>query len=327
MTIEAHSLITDTSQRLDVILGQVTEIGSRSQAQKMIISGRVTVEDKVVVRSSYKVPQGATIRWELPKTSPLQLIAQNLPIDIIYEDDGLLVVNKPAKMPVHPGAGRPTGTLVNALLHHVESELPYLPDAPFRPGIVHRLDMNTTGLLVVAKNETVHRALQSQFEQRSVKRHYVGIVWGTPDPHSGTVDAPIGRSLKNRVLMSVRSDGRPAVTRYEIHEILGSASLMRFELQTGRTHQIRVHLRHIGHPLLGDSDYGGTTIRCGAVTRNRKAFYKNIFDVLDRQALHARSLGFVHPSTGRFMEFTEELPDDMTWTIDQLQKDSDYFRY
>jgi len=327
MDREENTFVADRTQRLDVMLAQVDAIGSRNQAQKMIQAGYVTVDDEVILRSSQKVSSGAMICWKLPRAKPMQLIAQEIHLDIIYEDKSLLVVNKPARMPVHPGAGRQTGTLVNALLHHVETKLPHPPGEPFRPGIVHRLDMNTTGLLVVAKNETVHRALQSQFEDRSVKRHYVGIIWGIPNPRSGTVDSPIGRSSKNRVLMSVRSDGRPALTRYETHEILGSTSLMRFELGTGRTHQIRVHLRHIGHPLMGDSDYGGTSIRFGPVTRNRKSFFKNIFDVLDRQALHARSLGFIHPITGEYMEFTEEMPEDMVWTVEQLQKDPTYFQY
>ncbi|MCY4170838.1 MAG: RluA family pseudouridine synthase [Bacteroidetes bacterium] len=322
-----NSFIVVLQQRLDVCLAQVEVIGSRSQAQKLIQGGHVTVDDKVIVRSSHQVFPDAIISWKFPLEKPLNLIPQDLPIDIVYEDECLMVINKPSKMPVHPGAGRPTGTLVNALLYHVGSALPYPKDAPFRPGIVHRLDMDTTGLLVVTKNESAHRALQKQFESRSVKRQYVGIVWGTPDPRSDTIDAPIGRSSKNRVLMTVRPDGRSAVTHYETHEILGAASLMRFQLSTGRTHQIRVHLHYVGHPLLGDADYGGASIRWGPVTRNRKVFYKNIFDVLNRQALHARSLGFIHPMTGKFMEFTEEMPEDMIWTVEQLQKDTAYFQY
>ena len=318
------TLIVETEQRLDVTLAKVDSIGSRSQAQRMIRSGHVTVDDEVILKPSHPVKPDAIIHWDVPPVEPLDLIPQAIALDIVYEDESVLVVNKAANMAVHPGAGRTKGTLVNALLHHVPEHLPHATDEPFRPGIVHRLDIDTTGLLVVAKNDVAHRALQSQFEARSVKRHYVGIVWGIPEPRSGTIDAPIGRSSRNRIIMSVRPDGKPAVTRYETHEILGPATLMRFELGTGRTHQIRVHLNSIGHPLIGDSAYGGTIIRCGPMTRNRKAFYSNIFDVLDRQALHAQSLGFVHPDTGRFVEFTAEMPEDMVWTVEQLQKDSAY---
>lgn len=324
ISMDENTLVVETEQRLDVAMAKVAAIGSRSQAQKIIRSGRVTVDHEIVLKPSYRVQPKVTVQWELPAMEPLDLIPQPIPLEIVHEDESLLVVNKSAKMPVHPGAGRTKGTLVNALLHHVQERLPHASDEPFRPGIVHRLDMDTTGLLVVAKNDLSHRALQAQFETRSVKRHYVGIVWGVPEPRSGVIDAPIGRSPRNRVLMSVRPDGKSAITRYETHEILGPATLMRFELGTGRTHQIRVHLHSIGHPLMGDSAYGGTTIRSGTMVRNRKAFYSNIFDILDRQALHARSLGFIHPDSGKFVEFTAEMPEDMVWTVEQLQKDSAY---
>lgn len=313
--------IAEAKRRLDVILATQSEIGSRSQAQKAIRAGHVTVENQVVLRPSYMVSSGMTIKWTLPVMEPSNLLPQPLPIEIIYEDQSLLVINKPAGMPVHPGAGRPTGTLVNALLHHVQVDLPHSPDEPFRPGIVHRLDMDTTGLLVVAKNDEAHRALQAQFETRSVGRHYMGIVWGVPDPRSGTVEAPVGRSAKNRIRMAVRRDGRQALTHYETQEIMGSAALVGFHLGTGRTHQIRVHMSHIGHPLLGDTVYGGTAIQSGSATRKRRAFYTNMFEVLDRQALHARSLSFCHPHTGDRLKFTSELPEDMIWTLEQLAKD------
>ncbi|MCY4157991.1 MAG: RluA family pseudouridine synthase [Bacteroidetes bacterium] len=321
---EENLLTAHMEQRLDVAMASMPNIGSRNQAQKIIRAGLVTVNQKSVLRPSHMVTPGAVIEWESPVMEPLELLPQALPIEVVYEDESLLVINKPANMPVHPGAGRSTGTLVNALLHHVGTELPHAPDEPFRPGIVHRLDMDTTGVLVVAKNDAAHRALQSQFEARSVAREYVGIVWGVPDPRSGIIDAPIGRSLRNRTLMSVRSDGRQAVTHFETHEILGPAALVRFQLETGRTHQIRVHLNHIGHPLLGDVAYGGATIKYGAATRNRRVFYSNIFEVLDRQALHARSLGFIHPESGVEMEFMSELPEDMIWAMEQLSKDPTY---
>ncbi len=321
-----NMLVADAEARLDVALSSVPEIGSRNQAQKKIRAGQVTINDKVILRPSHLVIPGSVIHWESLIVALPKLLPQALPIDIIYEDDCLLVINKPARMAVHPGAGRPTGTLVNALLHYMKKDLPHAPDEPFRPGIVHRLDMDTTGLLVVAKNDNAHRALQSQFEVRSVVRNYVGIIWGTPEPRSGTIDAPIGRSSRNRILKSVRDGGRQAITHYETHEILGPASMMFFQLSTGRTHQIRVHMSHIGHPLIGDAGYGGTSIKFGPVTRNRRAFYTNIFDTLDRQALHARSLGFIHPDSGDKMEFTTDLPEDMIWTMEQLSKDPAYVR-
>jgi len=318
---EQHIHTAASEQRLDVTLASMPGIGSRNQAQKLIRAGHVTVNDTSVLRPSHIVAPGGVIKWESPAIEPMKLLPQELPIEVVYEDESLLVINKPANMPVHPGAGRSTGTLVNALLHYVQGELPHAPDEPFRPGIVHRLDMDTTGLLVVAKNDTTHRALQFQFEARSVKRQYVGIVWGIPDPRSGVIDAPIGRSSRNRTLMSVCSGGRQARTHYETQEIMGSTALVFFQLETGRTHQIRVHLNHIGHPVLGDASYGGTTIKYGAVTRNRRVFYSNIFEVLDRQALHAQSLGFLHPESETEMEFTSDLPEDMIWAMEQLSKD------
>ncbi len=322
---KSNVLIAETEQRLDVTLARMPDVGSRNQAQKLIRAGQVTVDKKTVLRPSYPILPGRTIQWISPAAEPLTLLPQALPLEIVYEDASLVVINKSARMPVHPGAGRPTGTLVNALLHHVGGDLPHAPKEPFRPGIVHRLDMDTTGLLVVAKNDAAHRALQSQFEIRSVDRYYIGVAWGVPDPRSGIIDAPIGRSARNRTSMTIRPDGRTAITHYETHEILGSATLLQFKLETGRTHQIRVHLSHMGHPLIGDAVYGGAAIRYGPATRNRRAFYANIFEVLGRQALHARSLGFVHPDSGVRMEFMADLPEDMVWVIEQLRKDSSYF--
>ena len=186
--------------------------------------------------------------------------------------------------------------------------------------------MDTTGLLVVAKNDEAHRALQSQFEARTVARYYTGIVWGIPDPRTGMIDAPIGRSKRNRTRMSVHSGGRQALTHYETREILGVTAVVQFRLSTGRTHQIRVHASHIGHPLVGDATYGGATIKRGTVTGNRRAFFTNIFNVLDRQALHAQSLGFIHPDSGELVEFVTDLPEDMVWAIEQLRKDPAVFR-
>ena len=316
-----NTLVADTRQRLDVSLACIPDMGSRSQAQKAIRAGNVTVDGKVRTRPSYPVVPGAVIRWKASVVQTPQLLPQALPIDVVYEDESVLVINKSARMPVHPGAGRHSGTLVNAVLHHVNATLPHAPDEAFRPGIVHRLDMDTTGLLVVAKNDEAHRALQSQFEARTVTRYYTGIVWGIPDPRTGSIDAPIGRSRRNRTLMSVHSGGRKALTHYETREILGVTAVVQFRLNTGRTHQIRVHASHLGHPLVGDAAYGGATIKRGIVTANRRAFFTNVFNVLDRQALHAQSLGFTHPDSGEDMEFVTDLPEDMVWAIEQLRKD------
>lgn len=321
-----NTLVADARQRLDVSLACVPDMGSRSQAQKAIRAGKVTVDGKVRTRPSYPVVPGAVIKWKASVVQAAQLLPQALPIDVVYEDESVLVVNKSARMPVHPGAGRHSGTLVNAVLHHVNTRLPHAPDEAFRPGIVHRLDMDTTGLLVVAKNDGAHRALQSQFEARTVTRYYTGIVWGIPDPRTGSIDAPIGRSRRNRTLMSVHSGGRQALTHYETREILGVTAVVQFRLSTGRTHQIRVHASHIGHPLVGDAAYGGTSINRGTVTGNRRAFFTNFFNVLDRQALHAQSLGFIHPDSGELMEFVTDLPEDMVWAIEQLRKDPAVFR-
>lgn len=321
-----NTLVADARQRLDVSLACIPDMGSRSRAQKAIRAGNVTVDGKVRTRPSYPVVPGAVIRWKASVVQAPQLLPQALPIDVVYEDESVLVVNKAARMPVHPGAGRHSGTLVNAVLHHVNATLPHAPDEAFRPGIVHRLDMDTTGLLVVAKNDEAHRALQSQFEARTVTRYYTGIVWGIPDPRTGSIDAPIGRSRRNRTLMSVHAGGRKALTHYETREILGVTAVVQFRLSTGRTHQIRVHASHIGHPLVGDAAYGGTTIKRGTVTGNRRAFFTNIFNVLDRQALHAQSLGFIHPDSGELMEFVTDLPEDMVWAIEQIRKDPAVFR-
>ena len=319
--------------RVDVYLAGRLDC-SRSRVQQAIKDGRVCINKAIIRQASRSVKAGDKLSVQLIAARPIRLKPEPLPLDIVYEDDSLIVINKAAGMAVHPGAGRSSGTLVNALLHHVGvvpealnrqveglSEGPEGPMGAVRPGIVHRLDMDTSGLMVVAKDDLVHRRLQAQFEARTIDRLYAGIVWGIPEPPSGEINAPIGRDPQIRTRMAVRSDGRHAFTRYDTRISFAHASLVSFRLQTGRTHQIRVHARHLGHAILGDRVYGGDSILCGPVTARRKAFYRNVLEHLPRQALHAQRLGFVHPRTGSRMCWESIWPSDMEWVIERLPRD------
>ncbi len=325
--------------RLDVFLAQAISWTSRNQVQQAIAEGRVSVNGSPAQRAAWRVAPGDEITFRIAAAPPMALVPEPVPLDVLYEDSSILVVNKPAGMAVHPGAGRYSGTLVNALLHHVGANTITQQEVPrglglsteyaragsiIRPGIVHRLDMDTSGLMVVAKDEISHRALQKQFEERTVKRLYAGVVWGLPAPPGGEIDAPVGRSRRDRTKMTVRADGRRAITLYQTITTFGAAALVHFRLKTGRTHQIRVHARHVGHPILGDSAYGGVTIRVGHITARRRAFYANLFSVLNRQALHAKTLGLVHPCTGEAMQWEAALPADMAYTLTQLKRDPGY---
>ena len=329
----------DEAARLDVFLAQSLSWASRTKVQQAISEGRVSVNGSPIRRSAWRVVPGDVIAWQVAPVIPMELAPEPLPLDIVYEDRFIIVVNKPANMAVHPGAGRWSGTLVNALLHHVGagtippdgrlsesglSEWSAQPDGTVRPGIVHRLDKDTSGLLVVAKDEVTHRALQLQFEERTAERRYAGIVWGVPAPPQGSINAPIGRSARDRTKMAVRDGGRAATTTYKTVTEFGAAALIHFRLRTGRTHQIRVHAQHIGHPILGDRAYGGAEVRVGPLTTRRKAFYSNLFGVLTRQALHAQTLGFVHPATGESMQWESSLPSDIVHVLAQLARDPGY---
>ena len=303
-----------TQKRLDVFLADSVTETSRSVVQRAIRDGWVRVNGNVVQRPSRVVHIGDNVQWHRVPVAPMVVEPERIPLDIVFEDSSLLVVNKPAGMPVHPGPGHSSGTLVNALLHHAgtgpvkEDSLPpvglsspYEARGSIRPGIVHRLDMNTTGLLVVAKNDAIHRGLAKQFEMRTILRQYVGIVRGRPKMLSGTIDAALGRHPRDRKKMAVRSDGKRAVTTYHVEEDLYGAALVKFKLQTGRTHQIRVHACHIGHPVLGDPSYGEP------------------MPGLTRQALHAELLGFVHPLTRADAVFRCDIPADMVRVLQQLR--------
>jgi RluA family pseudouridine synthase len=273
----------------------------------------------------------------------MEAVPQPIPLNIVYEDDALLVVNKPADMVVHPAHGHRKGTLVNALLHHVEGQsvdhedenldadelglsmvnaLPERPDNPsIRPGIVHRLDKDTSGVLVVAKTDVAHRRLAQQFKEHTTHRRYLAIVWGHPEPPLGTIEGTIGRDPHNRKRMAVVPDakGKHAVTHYEVIERHAHTALVQFQLETGRTHQIRVHASDIHHPLLGDPTYGGQAVRYGHQGGKRRRFFEHLFERMPRQALHAHELGFTHPLTGETMQFTVDLPDDMQHVLDRLR--------
>lgn len=288
--------------RLDAFVADKTEL-SRSAAANLLNKGLITVNGKPALKS-LKIKKGDVIRVEYPKPEPLEAVPENIPLDIIYEDDWLLVVDKPKGMVTHPAPGNYTGTLVNALLYHCEGGLSGINGA-LRPGIVHRIDKDTSGLLLVAKNDEAHRSLSSQIEAHACKREYEGVVIGRFKTESGTIDAPIGRSPSDRKKRAVNGiNAKNAVTHYETVEILNGFSCCRFKLETGRTHQIRVHASYMGHPLAGDTVYG-----------DKKRDYG-----LSGQCLHARSIGFIHPETGEYMEFSSDLPKYFTDFLEKIRK-------
>ena len=312
---EHYKYIADNGQdklRIDKFLIDRIPNTSRSKIQIAAHNGNILV-NKIQVKPNYKVKPKDEISIVLPyPVRQLELIPQNIPIDIIYEDDQLCLVNKSANMVVHPGYGNYDGTLVNALLYHFD-QLPELPNDYFgRPGLVHRLDKHTTGLMVVAKTENTLTNLAKQFFDRTTKRKYYALVWGDVAEDEGKVDLYLGRSLKNRKLMVGYPDkehGKHAVTHYKVVEKLGYVTLIECKLETGRTHQIRVHMKHIGHPLFNDLEYGGDKIVKGTSFTKYKQFVENCFKLLPGQALHAKSLGFFHPTLKKELNLVSELPD------------------
>lgn len=302
--------------RIDKFLGDKIAGISRTKVQSGVKNGNVTVNGETI-RTNYKVVPGDKIRVVFPKEEePSELLPEDIPLDIVYEDDDLIVLNKPAGMVVHPGQGNQTGTLVNALLYHVKN-LADSPNGADRPGIVHRIDKLTTGLMIVGKTEKALTHLSEQFYNREIERKYVAIVWGDPGDE-GRIEGNIGRSLKNRKIMGVFPEGdfgKEAVTNFKKIKDLGYVSLVECKLETGRTHQIRAHFRYLSHPLFGDPEYDGTRIWKGTVFTNYRQFVNNCLALLPRQALHAKSLGFTHPTTGEKMFFESEIPDDMKEVI------------
>ncbi|HLP17131.1 MAG TPA: RluA family pseudouridine synthase [Bacteroidota bacterium] len=301
--------------RLDVFLTRHVENATRTKVQEAIDNGEVRVNNQVV-KASYKVAPMDLVSVHLEKPDLPTVEAEAIPLEIVYEDDYLLVVNKPPGMVTHPAYKNYSGTLVNALMHHTRTLSN--PD-PMRPGIVHRLDKDTSGLLVVAKDETTHHKLSRQFAEKTSEREYNAIAWGIFSEPEGTIEAALGRSKKDRKKVAVMEDGKHAVTEYLVLEQFEYCALIRLRLRTGRTHQIRAHLAHIHHPIFGDPTYGGREIVSGGVDGKKKAEVKNLLDCIDRQALHARTLGFTHPATNERMRFETELPADFQRVLDRLR--------
>ncbi|MBE9490703.1 MAG: RluA family pseudouridine synthase [Bacteroidetes bacterium] len=319
---EHYSFTVDKGQqplRIDKYLMNFIENATRNKIQEAAKDGSIYVNN-TPVKSNYKVRPFDKIRVLLshPPHEYL-LVGEDLPLDIVYEDDELLVVNKPAGMVVHPGHGNYSGTLINALIYHFDN----LPkNSSDRPGLVHRIDKDTSGLLVVAKTENAMAHLSNQFAKKTSEREYIAIVWGNMEDDEGTIEGNIGRHPKNRLQNTVflgddEYKGKPAVTHYKVLERLGYVTLVSCKLETGRTHQIRVHMKHIGHTLFNDERYGGERILKGTTFTKYKQFVENCFKILPRQALHAKTLGFEHPKTGKWLSFTSETPDDMQQCIEK----------
>ncbi len=317
---EHHKFVAAEGQeplRVDKYLMNFIENATRNKIQLAIKAGNVLVND-TPVKANYKVKAHDVVRVVLahPPHENL-LVPEEIPLNIVYEDDELIVIDKPAGLVVHPGHGNYTGTLVNGLIHHFQN----LPrNTSDRPGLVHRIDKDTSGLLVVAKTEFSMAHLASQFFNRTTKRRYVALVWGSLADDEGTIEGHIGRSLKNRLQMDVYPEGdqgKHAVTHYKVLERFSYVTLVECRLETGRTHQIRAHFKHMGHPLFNDARYGGDKILKGTTFTKYRQFVENCFKVLPRQALHARTLGFEHPTTGEMMEFESELPADMTTCLEK----------
>lgn len=339
---------THQGLRLDKALAMLVEDMSRSRLQQLITQGHVQLDGTVMADAKKKVAAGEVYTLTVPPPLEAKPQPQNIPLDIVFEDDDLLVINKPAGLTVHPGAGNPDKTMVNALLYHCGDSLSGVGGVA-RPGIVHRIDKDTSGLIIVAKHDAAHRILSAQLEDRSLSRTYLAMVWGLPNPSNGTVEAAIGRDPKNRQRMMVvqastirnagdrdtppaaepimtrqkfaasanhqesaeltRKEGKEAVTHYQLTEAYGTlVSLVECKLQTGRTHQIRVHMKHLGHPLIGDQTYGS---RKSLQLRHHDEVMTHALKNFKRQALHARALAFIHPTSGEPMQFECELPADM----------------
>lgn len=312
---EHHRIVADPGQgliRIDKFLSDRLANVSRSKIQHGIDDGFVKVNDKSV-KSNYKVHPNDVIVISFP-TPPrdTDVVPENIPLNIVYEDDALLIVNKEPGMVVHPAYQNWSGTLVNALSWHFKN-LPQLPGNEGKPGLVHRIDKDTSGLLVIAKTEKALTHLAKQFYDHSIERTYWALVWGEPTPADGTINVNLGRSLKDRRVTTAFPDGdmgRHAITHYKTLIPMRYVSLVECKLETGRTHQIRAHMKYLGHPLFNDAMYGGDQIVKGTVFTKYKQFVDNCFKVMPRQALHAKTLGFVHPETGKWMQFESDIPED-----------------
>jgi len=306
-----------SGKRIDVFLSQQDLGLSRAFIQKLIANHHIQVEGKPI-KSSYKIRGGEKIRIEVPPLEKPSLEPENIPLDIFYEDSDLLVTNKKAGMVVHPAAGNYSHTLVNALLYHCQ-DLSGI-NGVLRPGIVHRLDKNTSGLMVVAKNDLAHLGLAEQIKNRSLLREYYAIIWGHMPEDQGTIEAPIGRATADRKKMAVsRLTGRDSLTHYRVLERYPLCDLLSIRLKTGRTHQIRVHLSYLNHPVLGDPEYGGRQKWIKGIFDRDRPFAQKLLSKINRQALHAKKLGFVHPRTGEYKEFDSNLPLDIQNVVNMLR--------
>ena len=320
-TFEHYKFVANKGQsplRVDKFLMNFIEYATRTKIQKAAREGNIKVNGNVV-KSNYRVKAGdvVTVEYITPKTE-FELIPEDIPLNILYEDDDFLIVNKDAGMVVHPGFGNYSGTLVNALAFHFKN-LPNMGEEG-RPGLVHRIDKNTSGILVIAKNENSMNILAQKFAERELNRRYIALVWGDVKEDEGTITGHIGRSMKNRKVMSVFPDGeygKYAVTHYKVLERFGYTTLVECKLETGRTHQIRVHFKEIGHPLFNDEEYGGNQILKGTTFTKYKQFVQNCFKICKRQALHAKSLGFLHPTIRKEVNFDSELAADMQQLIEK----------
>ena len=326
---EHHRIVADPKQsliRIDKFLMDRLPNVTRTKIQAGISDGFVKVNDNGV-KPNYRVRPNDIITVSLPEPPrDTEVVPEDIPLSIVFEDEHLMVINKPAGMVVHPAYQNWTGTLVNALAYHFKS-LPQMPGNEGRPGLVHRIDKETSGLLVIAKDEETITGLAKQFFDHSIDRRYNALVWGVPEPAQGTIDQFVGRSLKDRRITTVFPDrdmGRNAITHYQVLKDIRYVSLVECKLETGRTHQIRAHMKYIGHPLFNDSTYGGDQILKGTMFSKYKQFVENCFKVLPRQALHAKTLGFVHPMTKQFLQFDSELPQDMK---DVIEKWENYVKY
>ncbi|MGB2768898.1 MAG: RluA family pseudouridine synthase [Candidatus Zixiibacteriota bacterium] len=306
-----------SGKRIDSFLSQQDLGLSRAFIQRLILDHHILVDGRPT-QSSYKIRGGEKIRIDVPPLEKPSLEPENIPLDIIYEDSDLLVVNKKAGMVVHPAVGNYSHTLVNALLFHCR-DLSGI-NGVLRPGIVHRLDKNTSGLLVVAKNDSAHLGLAEQIQDRSLLREYTTITWGHMPDEEGIIDAPIGRAIRDRKKMAVtRFKGRESLTQYRVLERFDLCDLLSIRLKTGRTHQIRVHLSYLNHPVLGDPEYGGRQKWIKGIHDKKRPFAQKLLSVIDRQALHARKLGFAHPRTEEYREFDSSLPEDMAHLLSLLR--------
>jgi 23S rRNA pseudouridine1911/1915/1917 synthase len=322
---EHHRIVADPGQsllRIDKFLMDRLPNVTRTKIQEGIHLGFVKVNDHDV-KPNYKIHPNDVVTVSLPEPPrDTDVKGENIPLNIVYEDDHVLVINKPAGMVVHPAYQNWTGTLVNALIYHFES-LPHMPGNEGRPGLIHRIDKDTSGLLVIAKTEAAITHLAKQFFDHSIDRTYQAIVWGIPSPEAGTINVNVGRSLKDRRITAAfpKADfGRTAITHYKLLKDYRYVSLIECRLETGRTHQIRAHMKHIGHPIFNDETYGGNVIVKGTMFSKYKQFVDNCFKIIPRQALHAKSLGFVHPATGERMFFDSELPTDFVEVLDKWDK-------